>query len=74
MPIEYINNDLFKLILKNQQETDDKVECLQRAVTIICSNQSDFKAEYSEDIAEVKRQLQELRKNKVWIPREEVWK
>jgi hypothetical protein len=30
----------------------------------------DFRTEYAEDIAELKRALQELRRNKVWIPRE----
>jgi hypothetical protein len=36
----------------------------------MCAGHHDFKAEYTEDITEVKRALQELRRNKIWIPRE----
>ncbi|MFL6423061.1 MAG: hypothetical protein ACJ71R_05675 [Nitrososphaeraceae archaeon] len=53
-------------------EIFDKVDCLQRAVAAMCAAYHDFRAEYSEDITEVKRQLHELRSNKVWIPRERV--
>ena len=42
----------------------------------ICSNNSSdrqaFRAEYLEDITEVKRELRQLRRNKVWVPREMV--
>jgi hypothetical protein len=70
MLIDYSILAVFKSIFQILQETNDKVECLQRAVAISCESQSDFRAEYAEDIAEVKRLLQELRRNKVWISRE----
>jgi hypothetical protein len=70
MSIELGNIAVFKSILQILHETQDKVECLQRVVAVSCESQSDFKAEYAEDIAEVKRLLQDLRRNKVWIPRE----
>ena len=50
----------------------DKVDCLQRAVAMVSGQHSDFKAEYSEDMAEVNRQLSELRRNKVWLLRERI--
>jgi hypothetical protein len=59
-------------IYQKLAEIFDKVDCLQRAVARICGQQSDFRVEYSEDIAEVKRQIHELRRNKVWFPRESV--
>jgi hypothetical protein len=51
-------------------EIFDKVDCLQRAVALVSGQQSDFKAEYAEDMTEVKRVLHELRHNKVWFPTE----
>lgn len=59
-------SDVFDLL----KDTYDRVQCLQRAIAAICASHHDFKAEYSEDMAEVKRALQELRRNKIWIPRE----
>jgi hypothetical protein len=52
------------------KETDDKVQCLQRAIVVMCEGFHDFRAEYLEDIAEIKQQLHELRRNKVWVSRE----
>ena len=57
-------------MLKNQRETHDRIECLQRAMATMCAAYHDFRAEYLEDIAEVKRALHELRRNKVWVARE----
>jgi hypothetical protein len=60
------NSAVFDLL----RETYDHINCLQRAVAVMCEGFHDFRAEYAEDITEVKWQLQELRKNKVWFPRE----
>lgn len=57
-------------VLDLLKETYDRVQCLHRAVVVMCAGHHDFKAEYTEDITEVKRALQELRRNKIWIPRE----
>jgi tyrosine-protein phosphatase YwqE len=54
------------------KEIYDRVQCLQRAVVAMCAGSHDFKAEYQEDITEIKRQLSELRRNKVWITSERV--
>jgi hypothetical protein len=54
------------------KETYNRVQCLQRAIVMMCAAYRDFRAEYSEDITEVKRQLNELRRNKVWILKEGV--
>jgi len=59
-------------IYQKLSEIFDKVDCLQRAVARVCGQQSDFKVEYAEDMTEVKRLLHELRRNKVWTPRERV--
>jgi hypothetical protein len=69
--ITMINGNL-DLEAKKFYELFDKIECLQRAVAAMCAAYHDFTAGYSEDITEVKRQLHELRRNKVWIPRERV--
>jgi hypothetical protein len=63
---------LFDQLLKNWQETDDKVQCLQRAIVVMSEGFHDFRAEYLEDIAVIKLQLHELRRNKVWIHRESI--
>lgn len=49
-----------------------RIDALQRAVAGVCGGgqTSNFKAEYREDITEVKRLLHFLRKNKAWISRE----
>jgi hypothetical protein len=57
-------------IHKKFSEIHDKVDCLQRAIAMVCGQQSDFRAEYAEDITEIKRQLHELRRNKVWLAQE----
>ena len=57
---------------KKLSELFDKLDCIQRAIAGIRGQQSDFKAEYAEDITEIKRLLHELRRNKVWIQREGV--
>jgi hypothetical protein len=54
------------------KEIFDRVQCLQRATVVMCAGHHDFKAEYTEDITELKRAIQELRRNKVWIPRERI--
>jgi hypothetical protein len=54
------------------KEIFDHVQCLQRAIVVMCEGDRDFKAEYAEDMAELKRAVHELRRNKVWIPRESV--
>jgi hypothetical protein len=61
------NSDLYDLL----KEIFDRVQCLQRAIVVMCKGYHDFKAEYAEDIAELKRALQDLR-NKVWLAREAV--
>jgi hypothetical protein len=58
--------DLFK-------ETFDRVQCLQRAILVMCEGHHDFKTEYARDMTELKRKLQDLGRNKVWIPRERIW-
>lgn len=58
------------LLLKNQKETLDNVHSLQKATAGLREQIQDFRAEYSEHIAELNRALQERRMNKVWIPRE----
>jgi hypothetical protein len=70
MSIGYNDFELFKLILKKQDETEDKIQCLQRAMAMLCGQVSDFKAEHYEDSAELKQRLDDLSRNKVWIPRE----
>jgi peptidoglycan hydrolase CwlO-like protein len=66
MLVEYNNFELFKLILKNQQETDDKVESLQKAIAGLRKQVEDLGAEHTEDNVELKRLLREVR----WISRE----
>jgi phage shock protein A len=66
------NKDLgsdFKIL---SEELLDKTECVQKAIAAMRSDIQDFRAEYSEDMAEVKRELRQLRSNKVWIPRKRV--
>jgi uncharacterized protein YlxW (UPF0749 family) len=72
MSVECSNIELFKLLLKNLQETDGKVESLQKAIAGLREQVQDFRVEHYEDSTEVKRRLQELRRNKVWIARERV--
>src|SRR5690349_9299171 len=55
------------------REVFDRVQCLQRAIVVMCEGHRGFKAEYVEDMAELKRKLQDLGTNKVWIPRERIW-
>ena len=62
---------LLELFLKNQQETNDNVHSLQKAVAGLREQLQDFRVEHVEDNTETKRQLSELRKNKAWISREE---
>lgn len=57
---------------KKLSELLDKIDCLQKAVASMCAAYHDFRAEYSEDITEIKLQLHELRRNKVSLPREAV--
>jgi hypothetical protein len=59
---------LLPILEKNQNEIADKLECLQRAVAASCRFQADFKAEYEEYMAELKRRIWELR----WISKEGV--
>jgi hypothetical protein len=63
---------LVQLLLNNQKETYDNVHSLQKAIAGLREQVRDFRAEYCEDSVEVKRLLQELRRNKVWLPRENV--
>jgi hypothetical protein len=62
-------NDISQLILILICELSDRIDCLQRAMAMLCAQFLDFKAESLEDNAELKRMLHELRKNKVWIER-----
>lgn len=52
------------------EEIDDKLQCLQRAVAASCACQGNFKAEHAEDIAEVKRKLDDIRRSQLWFARE----
>jgi hypothetical protein len=52
------------------REVFDRVQCLQRAIVVMCEGRCDFKAEYAEDIAELKCKLQDLGRNKVWVARD----
>jgi peptidoglycan hydrolase CwlO-like protein len=63
---------LVQLLLKNQKEADNYVHSLQKAVAGLREQVQDSRAEQAEDNAEVKRLLQELRRNKVWIPTEQI--
>ena len=61
---------LIQLLLKNQKETVDNVHSIQKAVAGLREQVQDSRAEHCEDNAEIKRLLQELRRNNVWLPRE----
>jgi hypothetical protein len=63
---------LFDLVFKNQQEINDRVQCIQRAIALLCATFHDFKAERFEDVTEIKQLLSELLRKKTWIPREAV--
>ncbi len=54
------------------RETFDRVQCLQRAILVMCEGHHDFKTEHARDMAELKRKLQDLGRNKVWIPMERI--
>jgi hypothetical protein len=58
-----------KLIVQKLSEIFDKVDCLQRAVALLCGQTGDLKAEYTEDMTDLKRILQDLQRNKVWACR-----
>ena len=51
------------------KEILDQLCCLHKAVCAARADQQDFRAEYMENMGEVKAQLQKLWRNKVWIPR-----
>jgi hypothetical protein len=53
----------------NNNETNDILHCLQLAIAGLRAQVEDFRAEQEEDISAITWQLQELRKNKVWIER-----
>jgi hypothetical protein len=53
--------DSFDLILKNQSQIIDRIECLQRTIAAMCAAYHDFKSEYLEDVAEIKTELLTLR-------------
>ena len=59
-------------VYKMVSELADQLHSVQRAIAAVRGEQSDFKAEYLEGMSEVKRALQELRSNKVWLPRERI--
>jgi hypothetical protein len=61
---------LYRFLVKNQGETQANLRSLQKAVAGLREQVEDFRAEQVEDNEEIKRQLQELRRNKVWLPRE----
>jgi hypothetical protein len=63
---------LVHLLLKNQKETSDNLHSLQKSIAGLREQDQDFRAEQAEDNAEVKRQLSELRRNKVWLSSERV--
>jgi len=63
-------SDLIQLLLKNQQETNENVHSLQKATAGLREQLEDFRAEQTEDNAEFRRMLTEVKRNKVWIPRE----
>jgi hypothetical protein len=65
-------SDFVQLLLKNQQETHDNIRSLQKSIAGLREQVEDFRAEHSEDYAEVKCLLHDLRRNKVWIPRERI--
>ena len=46
----------------------DRIDCLQRAIAGVRGQHANFRAEYGDDITEIKRQLYQLRKNKEWVP------
>ena len=54
------------------KETYYNLHSIQKAVAGLREQLQDFRVEHSEDNAEVRRQLSELRRNKVWIARERV--
>jgi hypothetical protein len=49
----------------------DQINCVQRAISALRDQQNDFKAEYLEDISEVKWRLAELCHYKVWLTTKE---
>lgn len=51
-------------------DLDDKVGYVQKAIAGLREQIADFKEEYSEDTTDLKRQLQDLDKNRTWIARE----
>lgn len=61
---------LFRFLVKNQRETQANIQSLQKAIAGLREQVEDFRAEHLEDSAEVKRQLQDLKRNKAWIYRE----
>jgi predicted transcriptional regulator len=62
---------LIHLVLKSQQETNENVHSLQKAVASLREQVQDL-AEHCKDNAEVKRLLLEFRRSKVWLSREAV--
>jgi hypothetical protein len=65
-------SDLIRLLPIFRQETSDTVRSLQKAIAGLRQQVQDSRAEHAEDNAEIKQLLHELRRNKVWIPRERV--
>jgi hypothetical protein len=63
---------LFRFLDKKQKETDANIQSLQKAIAGLREQVEDFRAEQLEDNEEIKRQLNEVRRNKVWFPRERV--
>lgn len=59
-----------KLIVQKLSEIFDKVDCLQRAVALVCGQTSDFKAQCTEDMTELKRILQDFQRNEIRLCRE----
>lgn len=50
----------FHLLVKNQNETDAKVESLQKAIAAFREQFQDFRAEQQEDSQEIKRRIRQL--------------
>ncbi|MFL6422387.1 MAG: hypothetical protein ACJ71R_02205 [Nitrososphaeraceae archaeon] len=61
---------LVKLVLKNQQETQDIMRSTQKSIASLHERIRDFRVEDAEHNEELERLLHDLRRNQVWISRE----
>jgi hypothetical protein len=69
------NRDLDSDIKKRSCPADESelhyiIRSVQKAIAAMRSDMQDLRAEYSEDMAEVKQELRQLRRNAAWISRD----